>query len=459
VDSFQFFESGELIYSKKMQASTPHATAIAYPIGTNPTNPSQPSPSLDPNLFSLDQSTFSTNDSIDLGNNFFSQLDSMIAAVKVESNALDTMRERLKEVDNLRSQISSFTKRIIDADQLNLNLKTSLVKQQEAYNDLKKQKTEIESNAVSLRQELTRTKDALNKERAARQQMQQELQTIKEQYGRLEVLRDNLDREVKAIPALTESNEILKNDLANVRKRFKEEKASLTKQIKFLEGQVKDTEGLKGEVRQLAVRLMEISGAQMAPSASSLPTNYGASSAMGRFDPSASVMSLQSYRTTNTQHQQQPTQTHHTTSYTFDEDDDDDDNDNSHADDRSYLGTAENESEYDNASFIDDNVSQASLPVNSSIDSLTMPHSGNHHHHHHMSNHSSSNNMMIQPSTKSSSGKKKKVKKPVVTSTQRLSNNSSSHNTPVQQHLHQGNMQNMMHNSNMMQSSFSLPRI
>ncbi len=289
--------------------------------------------------------------------------------------------------------------------------------------------------------------------------MQQELQTIKEQYGRLEVLRDNLDREVKAIPALTESNEILKNDLANVRKRFKEEKASLTKQIKFLEGQVKDTEGLKGEVRQLAVRLMEISGAQMAPSASSLPTNYGASSAMGRFDPSASVMSLQSYRTTNTQHQQQPTQTHHTTSYTFDEDDDDDDNDNSHADDRSYLGTAENESEYDNASFIDDNASQASLPVNSSIDSLTMPHSGNHHHHHHMSNHSSSNNMMIQPSTKSSSGKKKKVKKPVVTSTQRLSNNSSSHNTPVQQHPHQGNMQNMMHNSNMMQSSFSLPRI
>lgn len=63
-----------------MQASTPHATAIAYPIGTNPTNPSQPSPSLDPNLFSLDQSTFSTNDSIDLGNNFFSQVSQTFPA-------------------------------------------------------------------------------------------------------------------------------------------------------------------------------------------------------------------------------------------------------------------------------------------------------------------------------------------------------------------------------------------
>lgn len=67
----------------------------------------------------------------------------MIAAVKVESNALDTMREKLKEVDNLRSQISTFTKRIIDADQLNLNLKANLVKQQDAYNELKRQKTEV----------------------------------------------------------------------------------------------------------------------------------------------------------------------------------------------------------------------------------------------------------------------------------------------------------------------------
>ena len=67
----------------------------------------------------------------------------MIAAVKVETNALDTMREKLKEVDNLRSQISTFTKRLIDADQMNLNLKSNLVKSQEAYNELKKQKSEV----------------------------------------------------------------------------------------------------------------------------------------------------------------------------------------------------------------------------------------------------------------------------------------------------------------------------
>lgn len=61
-----------------MQAQTPHA--IAYPLVPNQANSSQPSPSLDPNLFNigLEQSTYSTNDSIDLGNNFFSQVSEVM---------------------------------------------------------------------------------------------------------------------------------------------------------------------------------------------------------------------------------------------------------------------------------------------------------------------------------------------------------------------------------------------
>lgn len=47
----------------------------------------------------------------------------MIAAVQHESSALDMMRERLKELDTLRNQLSSLTSRLLDADQLNLTLK------------------------------------------------------------------------------------------------------------------------------------------------------------------------------------------------------------------------------------------------------------------------------------------------------------------------------------------------
>ena len=67
----------------------------------------------------------------------------MIAAVKVESSALDSMKEKLREVENLRNQISNFTKRLLDADQANLNLKTNLVKTQEMLGEVKKAKAEV----------------------------------------------------------------------------------------------------------------------------------------------------------------------------------------------------------------------------------------------------------------------------------------------------------------------------
>lgn len=71
----------------------------------------------------------------------------MIAAVKVESSALDSMKEKLREVENLRNQISNFTKRLLDADQANLNLKTNLVKTQEMLAEAKKSKAEVSCSA------------------------------------------------------------------------------------------------------------------------------------------------------------------------------------------------------------------------------------------------------------------------------------------------------------------------
>jgi hypothetical protein len=55
------------------------------------------------------------------------------------------MKEKLKEVENLRTQIGAFTKRLLDADQSNLTLKTNLVKVQEMYTEMKKAKAEVHS--------------------------------------------------------------------------------------------------------------------------------------------------------------------------------------------------------------------------------------------------------------------------------------------------------------------------
>lgn len=143
------------------------ATVIAYPVDS-PSRLSNNS-MMDDNVYSssIGDSKFA-DDTIEMSGNFFSQvkkaimvyhvdvqvtddnfiihyvqLDSMIAAVKVESSALDSMKEKLREVENLRNQISNFTKRLLDADQANLNLKTNLVKTQEMLAESRKAKAEV----------------------------------------------------------------------------------------------------------------------------------------------------------------------------------------------------------------------------------------------------------------------------------------------------------------------------
>jgi hypothetical protein len=86
------------------------------------------------------------DETIERSGSLFSQLDSMIAAVQVESSALDSMREKLRELDVLRTQLSMLTKRLLDADQTNLTLKSNLIKIQEAYADLKRQYTTVSIN-------------------------------------------------------------------------------------------------------------------------------------------------------------------------------------------------------------------------------------------------------------------------------------------------------------------------
>jgi len=150
------------------------------------------------------------DDTIERSSNLFSQLDSMIAAVQTESSALDTMREKLRELDGMRSQLSSLTKRLLEADQANLTLKSNMVKIQEAYADLRRTKQELESTMVPLRQELNRSKDMYGKERMARLSAQQETSMLKDQLLRLEKINEDLEREVKTIPSLADSNELMK---------------------------------------------------------------------------------------------------------------------------------------------------------------------------------------------------------------------------------------------------------
>jgi len=74
----------------------------------------------------------------------------MIAAVHSESNALDSMRDKLKELDGMKRQISNLTKRLLEADQANITCKGNLIRLQEECTAAKKSKTDVGDSTVTV---------------------------------------------------------------------------------------------------------------------------------------------------------------------------------------------------------------------------------------------------------------------------------------------------------------------
>eukprot|EP01031_Cornospumella_fuschlensis_P035659 gene35659-43248_t len=269
-----------------MQSPVSPVTAYAYPLESAIKGNQSHESSFDNSLLLA-----GSNDSVEMGENFFTQLDSMIAAVKVESNALFSVKEKLQEMDVLRDQLVAVNKRMVEQEQTNLNLKQALIQEQQIISDLRKQKAEADAQVMALRQELNRTKDALTKERNSKTAQQQEVAILREQLSKLEKINETLDRDAKALPGLMESNEIMKNDLQTLRARYKDEKQQLQQSVKQLQSQLGDVEALRGEVRALGMRLVDIgsnsstsmnaaryNSVHVSP-AKSVYDNYGAGSA------------------------------------------------------------------------------------------------------------------------------------------------------------------------------------
>ena len=190
---------------------------------------------------------------------------------------------------------------------------------------------------MPMRQELIRTKEIANKERMGRLSAQQEVSMLKEQLHRLESMNESLDREVKTIPGLSESNEILKNDLQTLRKRSKEEKAAFQKYIKKLESKSSELETFKGIIRDLSLKLLDVTnGGTGAAAAAKQPYTHTGSSVtyqqQMRYSNSTSSLPQKSSIQTSYQHQQQPSgkqsgQYRYQEEEDADDDEDDDDDD------------------------------------------------------------------------------------------------------------------------------------
>jgi hypothetical protein len=132
---------------------------------------------------------------------------------------------------------------------------------------------------------------------------------MKEQITQLESLNQTLDRDVKSIPALTESNEILKNDLSSLRKRVKEEKGVMQRHIKQLEARARDAEAVRGSVRELSLKLLDVCNSNnINISSSSSNNNNNSNNFNGINSTSNSSMLQQQQQQQQRYHQQQQQQ-------------------------------------------------------------------------------------------------------------------------------------------------------
>lgn len=203
------------------------------------------------------------DETIERSGNLFSQLDYMLEAVQMEKTALDSMRDSLKELENLRSQVSHLTKKLFEADQTNVNLRANLNKMQEAYIEVKKSKSDVEGALASLKIELGKTKEICNKERTARLSAQKEVVDLKEQLAKLGKQYEDLTRESRTIDSVQESNSILQQEISALRQRYREEKASWGMQMRHMESQYnREMDVMKSDVRALAMRTLDVVGTQ-----------------------------------------------------------------------------------------------------------------------------------------------------------------------------------------------------
>jgi hypothetical protein len=201
----------------------------------------------------------SIDQTLERNGEFFNQLDAMIATVQVESTQLDTLREKLKELEDLRSQLSFLTRRLLEADQTNLTLKGNLVLIQEELASAKKSKTEtealIQSSLAPLRSELLRVKELESKERTSRVNAQRDAVHYKERFEQGQKEIESLKKLKGECLNLENQNTDLKKELSQAKKKQKIN-AAHNQKVHDLSKQSIDK--LKTQIRSLGQQLLDV---------------------------------------------------------------------------------------------------------------------------------------------------------------------------------------------------------
>jgi len=165
--------------------------------------------------------------------NMYSQLESMMAAVKKEAGALEAVKQKIREMDSLRERVTELKGRLEQAEGAN--------------SDLKAQLQSSEAVSAELRGDMQRLNDIYNAEHAQFLESQATTMRLDQELKGLQHEAGFFQREAQKIPELRKKNQALTAQMAANAIKAEEDKAALVKEKAALEKQLEEAAKAKAE--------------------------------------------------------------------------------------------------------------------------------------------------------------------------------------------------------------------
>ena len=175
--------------------------------------------------------------SINRSVSMYSQLETMMAAVRKEAAALDAMKVKIKEMDEIKKKVPELKQKLQEAEVKNNQLSSSLKLSEE--------------QSYQLRNDLQQLNDIYNKERVDHDNIRQNNNYLDQELARVTKDMQFMQRDVQKLAELKKKNQLIITQLNDTQILLEEERAEAQRNLAVLEKKITVLENEKASTSNL----------------------------------------------------------------------------------------------------------------------------------------------------------------------------------------------------------------
>lgn len=175
--------------------------------------------------------------SINRSVSMYSQLETMMAAVRKEAAALDAMKQKIKEMDEIKKKVPELKQRLQETELKNNQLAASLKLS--------------EDQTYQLRNDLQQLNDIYNTERKDHENIRQNNAFLDQELARVTKDMQFMQRDVQKLGELKKKNQLIITQLNDTQILLEEERAEAQKNLSQLEKKITVLENEKASTSNL----------------------------------------------------------------------------------------------------------------------------------------------------------------------------------------------------------------